>query len=112
MEVYATLIMGYFQARIAARVNEDVDNLNVVYAAYDVDEWEVPINNIDQMCAEGKFTFVLEKNVYVSEAYINPTWLDICAEMHKYSKKFGIKNVIFIESIEISGQEIFVNTFY
>jgi len=103
-------VLEYFDERISEAVDGEIPR--VFYTAYDIDDQEIPIDNIDQICAQGNIRFFLFNN-FTTRQYQDPTWLDLCVEIHRFSKRFNIPYLLFLESIKMKNDNLVkVNFFY
>ena len=59
----------------------------VHYAAFDFDEWDIPINNLKEIPLKGNVKlYAYAENgsgLYESDVMENPTWLDICVATNR-----------------------------
>ena len=82
----------------------------VSFSAYEVDEKEVPINNLTDIVVEGKVKFISPKGIWRNEKYIskvveNPTWLDIAILANEMIQKTQDTHHVFLEDIEYVREE-------
>lgn len=69
--------------------NDGQNIVHVSFAAYDSDEWDNPINNLNEIPLKGKVKLVYKTdpsqkpNIYISKVLKNPSWLDICVVANK-----------------------------
>jgi hypothetical protein len=49
----------------------------VIYTAYEMDEYDIPISNLDEVPVKGKIKFVSEDGEWHSPVLDSPTWLQI-----------------------------------
>lgn len=81
------------------------EELNIIYSAYDLDERDIPINNLNEVPVEGKIKFV--EGEFESEVMDSPTWLDIAIVANKMiSKTRDFQNKYFEDfNVEKLGED-------
>lgn len=57
--------------------------VSVVYSAYDYDEWDNPIDNLDEIPIKGNVRFISENEEFQSAILKSPTWLEITVIANK-----------------------------
>lgn len=88
----------------------------VSYSAYDSDDSDVPIDNLDNVAIEGKVVFASKRNEfyggeksknYQSEVIENPTWLQVCVYANEMIKTTRDLHHVFLEGVDISDPYVF-----
>ena len=81
----------------------------VVYEAFETDEHDCPIDNLDQVAVQGPCRFVAPINfnwgghkskAYRSPVLHDPTWLQVCVCANAMIKRTRDTHHVFLESIE------------
>ena len=95
--------LDHIHSRIAARLGEKPV---VFYAAYESDEGDLPIDNLDEIAIEGKVKFRAEHDPdsgegdeYTSPVLDSPTWLDVAVLANQMIKTTGDYHHQFLESV-------------
>ena len=96
-------------ARIAARLGEKPV---VYYSAYQSDDDDLPIDNLDEVAIHGKVRFLAEHvsevgegRPYSSEIVESPTWLDVAVLANEMIKTTCDFHHQFLESVRIAGED-------
>lgn len=86
----------------------------VDYSAYDCDENDIPIDNLDEVAVTGTVVFVGEKDEfwggeksksYRSEPLVNPTWLQACVCANAMIRCTRDTHHCFFESVHHKSTE-------
>ena len=81
----------------------------VIYSAYDSDEEDNPIDNLDEVAVEGKVVLIGEKDdfyggeeskSYVSEVLENPTWLQVTVCANAMIRRTRDLHHVFLEGLD------------
>lgn len=84
------------------------DRKYVNYAAYDSDEYDIPINNLNDIPITGKVRFVNEE--FDSGVFENPTWLDIAVIANRMLFDTAEYLNVYLEDVEAIKHEDGVTT--
>lgn len=78
-------ILDYFDKEVSKIIKETEkdDKLYVIYSAYELNEFDIPIDNLKQIPTKGKIRFVSEDGEWKSEIFESPTWVEIAAIANK-----------------------------
>ena len=80
----------------------------VIYSAYDTDDDDCPINNLNDIAIHGKCVLVQQAEEfwggdkardYKSPVLENPTWLTVCAHANAMIKRVRDKHHVFLEDV-------------
>lgn len=86
----------------------------VIYSAYESDEDDNPIDNLDEIAVKGKVVLVgyaddywggEKSKEYRSEIMENPTWLQVTVAANAMIKKTRDTHHCFLETLEFRDQE-------
>ena len=58
-------------------IEETGDEQQIYYTAYETDQFDIPINNLEDIPVQGKIKFVNASGEWESPILISPTWLEI-----------------------------------
>ncbi len=80
------------------------------YGCYGEDENEIPVDNLDDIAAEGEVVLVRQADSWIDDAYKsrvikNPTWLQVCVLAEKMIRHTGDKHHVFLEAITFMPKE-------
>jgi hypothetical protein len=95
-------------AELHLRVEEAITGKTFVsYSAYDSDERDVPIDNLDEVAIEGDA--VLWGDGYTDKRYRskvvkNPTWLALCVLANAMIKRTGDHHHVFLEGVHLDEE--------
>ena len=84
----------------------------VLYSAYETDEFDRPINNLEKTPVKGKIKFISEDYEWESEVYDSPTWLDIAVIANKMIIGTQDYNNKYLEDIDIFDSKNGITTAY
>ena len=105
--------LGEIEKQIEKALGDDVKRF-VNYSAYKTDKDRIPINNLDEIAFEGKIRFREKRDPlwssqhgadFESQVLINPTWLDLAVVANKMIETVRDFHHVFLELIEIKGEE-------
>ncbi len=96
---------------IAAKIDNAINGeVYVSYSAYENDEEDTPIDNLDNIALVGKVVAVCSspscldpKSVEISKLMENPTWLDLTVVANQFIKLTGDYH-IFFEGYKLVGE--------
>lgn len=102
--------------RMNNRIRQSIDGESyVVYSAYDTNDDDIPIDNLDELAIEGNVRFYQRYNAhwdstgkgqdYKSHVIKDPTWLDVAKLCNEMIKITGDKTHVFLEGIHYGRQE-------
>lgn len=77
----------------------------VVYSAYDTDEWDKPIDNLDEIPVRGNVQIVTEDEEYKSIVLQSPTWLDITVVANEFIKLTMDYQKKYLKDVEVLRNE-------
>lgn len=86
---------------VNAEIKKGNEERNIVYSAYDVDEFDVPINNLNEVPVKGKIKFVNEDKTWESEIYDSPTWLQIAVIANEMINETQDYMHVYLEDIDV-----------
>lgn len=90
------------QARLKAALGDDV---RVVYEAYEFDDDERPVDNLDKRAHKGRIRFVAEDpndgETFESDVLENPTWLDVARVANQMLIALNDHHHVYLEGIDI-----------
>jgi hypothetical protein len=90
------------QDRIAAAIDGEV---RVIYAAYDEDADQLPVDNLDEVAYRGQIRFVetdpLDGERYESEVLSDPTWLQLALAANQMMVTLGYEDHVYLEGFEV-----------
>jgi len=90
------------QARVKAALGDDV---RVIYEAYDYDDEDLPVDNLDQQAHKGRIRFVAEDpndgETFESETLENPTWLDVARVANQMLIALNDHHHVYLEGFDI-----------
>lgn len=81
----------------------------VIYSAYESDEDDDPIDNLDEVAVKGKCVFFAPQETfyggeksrsYVSPIMENPTWLQLCVLANAMIRRTRDGHHVFLEGVE------------
>lgn len=84
--------------------------VHVEYAAYNTDEEDCPINNLDAIAVPGPCVLMAERNEYwggePSKAFYSPllhdpTWLQVCVYANQMIRRTRDRHHVYLESLEL-----------
>ncbi len=94
--------------------------IDVRFSAYDSDEFDTPIDNLNEVALKGKVKFIDEGNFwegvgdgeygesykpYESGIIENPTWLDVCVAANKMIQTTNDRHHVYVEQLYDVYQE-------
>lgn len=90
------------QARVKAALGDDV---RVIYEAYEYDDDELPVDNLDKRAHKGKIRFVAEDpndgETFESGILENPTWLDIARVANEMLIALNDHHHVYLEGFDV-----------
>jgi hypothetical protein len=97
------------EEKVAQAIPQGAD---VQFSAYELDDQELPIDNLDKVAVEGRCIFVQEcdphigngKN-YVSGEYVNPTWIQVCWIANEMIQVTDNRHAIFLEGVSVLREQ-------
>ena len=75
-KAYQVALNG-IENRVSKAIEEFCDTHRIVYSAYEMDQFDTPIDNLDDVPVKGKVKFTTEDGSWESDEYESPTWLQI-----------------------------------
>jgi hypothetical protein len=69
--------MSQIDEMVKTAIEEAGDKQQIYYTAYETDQFDVPINNLEEIPVQGKIKFVDEDGEWESPILDSPTWLRI-----------------------------------
>ena len=101
------------QERVSKAVAERMPGSRdiVYYSAYETGTHSEPLDNLDEVVAEGEFTVTYDGGwgdcSYESEETVtNPTWLDLAVLANEAILTSGDEHHVFLEGCTVSGNRI------
>jgi hypothetical protein len=86
--------------KVEKAINVFCDKKYVIYSAYDYDEWDIPIDNLDEIPIKGKVEFIGSLS-FESGVFDNPTWLDICVIANRMIIETKDYHHIYLEDVDV-----------
>jgi hypothetical protein len=90
------------QARVRAALGDDV---RVIYEAYDFDDDDLPVDNLDKRAHKGNIRFIADDpsdgERFESEVLDNPTWMDVARVANQMLLALGDRHHVYLEGIDI-----------
>lgn len=105
--------LGLSHQEIMKQIDEAVENeikiygeeVSIVYAAYDEDEWGNPVNNLDQIPIENKVKFVSDDGSFESSILFTPTWLEIACWANRMINETKDYQNRHLKDVDVFGEE-------
>lgn len=102
---------------IVDEINERVDEVfpdgMVIFAAYKLDENDLPMDNLDEIAIEGKCILIQKHNPFYGEGMNyesgvieNPTWWIVLQYANQMVAITGDSHHVYLEGVDNTGDEI------
>lgn len=98
--------LNAMQDKVEKEINKFCDKKYVIYSAYDYDEWDNPIDNLNKVPIKGKVKFVDSTWNFDSGVFENPTWLDICVIANRMIIETKDYHHIYLEDVDVEDVDI------
>lgn len=100
--------MRRIEKRLDDTLRAEDKPLLVIYAAYNTDEGDLPIDNLDEVAVPGKVIFLAEpepafggdkSKKYESPIVENATWLELCLHANRMLKTTRDRHHVYLEGV-------------
>lgn len=98
--------LNAMQDKIDAKIKSFCEEIYVIYSAYDYDEWDNPVDNLNEIPIKGKVVFFNSYETFDSGVYENPTWLDICVIANRMIIETKDYHHIYLEDVDVVDVDI------
>lgn len=98
--------MDKIDGKVEEAIKQDGANRHyVMYSAYDFDQWETPIDNLDEVPVKGKIRFESEDGEWKSGVLESPTWLEITVVANHMIIETGDYHHVYVEDFDVIANE-------